>query len=109
MWNGKEDPSGRFTEPPVNDPGVYIHRDADDYLTVNEISKRLSRVLRHQIGKATVVGRSGRQRDILPCNEGGWVNINDVMYSCMDTSAATTATESRKKQLEGTTWKKSLL
>ena len=79
MWNGMEDPSGRFTEPPVSDPGFYIQRDTDEYLTVNEISEKLNKVLRHQTGKAVVEGRSGRQHDILPCNERGWVNIKDVL------------------------------
>ena len=58
MWNGKEDPTGRFrfTEPPTRNPGVYIHKDTDDYLNVHEINKRLNKVLRHQTGKAMVTG-----------------------------------------------------
>ena len=78
MWNGLE-PSGRFTEPPVHDPGFFIQRDTDEYLTVHEISRKLNKVLRHQTGKSVVEGRIGRQHDILPCNEGGWVNIKDVL------------------------------
>ena len=45
----------------------------------NDISRKLNKVLRHQTGKAKLVGHSGRHHDILPCNEGGWVNINDVL------------------------------
>ena len=57
-----------------------IHpKDTDDYITLNDISRKLNKVLRHQTGKATVERRSGRQHDILPCNEGGWVNIRDVL------------------------------
>ena len=37
-----------------------------------------STVLRHQTGKAEVIGLSGKHHEILPCNEGGWVNVNDV-------------------------------
>ena len=79
MWNGKEDRTGKFIEPPVLDQGTYIHRNTDEYLTVDGISRKLNKVLRHQTGKAEVIGRSGRQHDIRPCNEGGWVNINDVL------------------------------
>ena len=56
MWNGLEESSGRSTEPPVSDPGFYIRKDTDDYITVNDISRRLNKVLRHQTGKATAEG-----------------------------------------------------
>lgn len=79
-WNGEggQTETG-YLEPPALDYEEFILKDTDDYSTVGAISRRLNKILRHQTGKAKVVGSSGRQHEIPRCNEGGWVSISDVL------------------------------
>ena len=80
QWNGEK---GRtrsgFAQPPTFKMRSYIDKDTDEYAAVDAISRKLNKILRHQAGKETVVSQSGRVHESLPCNEGGWVNVQDVL------------------------------
>ena len=79
-WNGpKRDAS--FTDPPKMNPATRIDKSSEESQWVNEISHRLNRLLRHGVGKHNgIQSHRGRKPHVSPkCNEGGWVNIDEIL------------------------------
>ena len=79
-WNGpKRDAT--FTDPPKMNPAIRIDKSSEESQWISEISHRLNRLLRHGVGKHNgIQSHRGRKPHVSPkCNEGGWVNIDEIL------------------------------
>ena len=70
-----------YQDPPSFKPEVFITKDTPEYREIESVSHKLNKLLRHGIGKAWVRGGRGGGHPALSYNEGGWVNIDEVLQN----------------------------